>query len=433
MTENDDVQFQRVFVGLGSGRLSAKRRGELLVHIERELTERLVGTRGEPRAVHSLRGQAWLVRFTGRWAVAAVVLAAFVVSLGLLVVRLRESDTRPASRAAGIGSPWTHIDTGPLLTGHPGTSLRWLPLAIRVGQASVIARCTMVELTETHLVCKVTRVIYGRALAGMVRVLVESSDGARLILKNRLDREPTDDEVKAEHARLVNFEVGGDAILFVDHARAADHTLVWRLLGAWYDVPSKNPLDEREKEIVEVIRTGAHLTPSLRPEDLAIYVRSSERVVRASLTKIGSTSAEWTVASVLYVARFDRRPITVPFPKEKLAEESDRLLGTTITVGLDVWRLRAETVVNHQADQDPDRGSTEEDIQAEFDRMVQAELVVSREAILFLKPGETAQDGVTYRVVGILHEDPQKARPIDEFEKTIRNTIEKGLHQVLYL
>ena len=112
---------------------------------------------------------------------------------------------------------------------------------------------------------------------------------------------------------------------------------------------------------------------------------------------------------------------------------------TAITVRLDTWRLRAESVINYRAAQDPTQAScsasspTETEVQKEFTRLVNAELAVGQDAILFIKPAEKAQGKATYKLVGILRGDRDKPKHIDQLDKRIREIIEKGEHRNLYL
>jgi hypothetical protein len=289
----------------------------------------------------------------------------------------------------------------------------------------------MVELTETQSVYKVSRVIYGR-LAAEKPLAVElfPAKDCRLMLRSELGREPTEAEVKAEQARLANFEAGRERILFLDQVRTRDNKVVWLGLGGFGGYPADEPLDAREKEIVEILRSGAHLRlPRLSPEDVSDYAHASDRIVRARLAKVGGTNTTWEVETVLSVGPIPWVSRTEALLKEK--EESARLMGTAIE--LDAWRLRAEAVANYEANRDSNRPATEDEIRKEFDRMVQAELSVGKEAILFLKTSSAEESALTYRLVGMLPDEPEKAHGIDDLEKAIRDLLQRGVQNTMYL
>ena len=417
-----------------------------------------------------------------RWGAAAAVAAVILLGVGLHLVSLRESsrervspddmishqqgETRSNLESLAAAQPprmlarmpepgsvhddlrtrlylsafpqWADIDTRPLLTASSSTSstlLFALPLSMRVARASAIVRCEVVGLTETDLVCKLTRVIYGR-LPGQLLHVEDWVAKARLRLRAELGREPTREEVK-DYA-LEGFKASHDVILFVDRVRKTDGVLFCRTKGISCDVPPSHPLDEHEKEIVEFIKSGAHLTPALVPGGLGPYVRSSDIVVRPRLTKIGETAAEWEVAGVVHTAPPDHGPPAAKrTSKEQAAEESTKLAGTTIKVGLDAWRLRAESIVNYRGTQQPDKpvkeGDIQKDIQKEFAGLVETELQVGREAILFLRKSSRTKETVTYGLVGTLHDDPKKKIRIDDMEKKIREMIKKGEHRANHL
>ena len=207
---------------------------------------------------------------------------------------------------------------------------------------------------------------------------------------------------------------------------------MWRYQGLSHDVPPKYPLDDYEKRIVEVIKTGAHLTPRLTPGGLGPYIRASDKVVRARLTKIGDVSTEWRVAGVLQAAPPRVGGSEEQAPRKERVEVHTERTPTVITVRLDTWRLRAESVINYRAAQDPTQASTETEVQKELTRLVNAELAPGQEAILFIRPAEKAQGKATYKLVGILRGDRDKPKHIDQLDKRIREIIEKGEHRNLY-
>lgn len=347
--------------------------------------------------------------------------------------------TPPGARPA----PWNQIDTTPLLVASSGSAIvamspkaeGRLPLSTRVAKSSAVVRCTMIELTDTHLVCRVTRVIYGRVPGDLLRVrdwgLPDIGLGAaQITLRRQLGREPTRAELQAYSLRSNRFRVGRDVILFLDQCRQTDAGAEFHCVALRFDQGPRDSLDDCDKKIMELVTNGAYLMP--KPTIfLDQYLMASERVVRAELKKIGGTSAErrvteWRVTGVVHVnppgrEGFSPRALT----KDEL-EAYAKQTPATITVGLDPWRLRAEAIVRYRAAQEPGQAPTEERIQAEFTRLVGAELTVGQEAILMLRPRENARDKNAFKLVGIVRSDPDKARNVDQLEKTIREMIYKG-------
>jgi hypothetical protein len=45
---------------------------------------------------------------------------------------------------------------------------------------------------------------------------------------------------------------------------------------------------------------------------------------------------------------------------------------------------------------------------------------------------DSAEAPLRYRLIGVLHDDPNIAHGVNDLEKTIRDMIEKGLHQITY-
>ena len=107
----------------------------------------------------------------------------------------------------------------------------------------------MVKLTDTHLVCEVMRIVYGRLPEKVIHVwglpgLEASLSGPRRIHGRRA----TEDEVRAH---VVGFEPGREVIVFVDSSfKRADDPLGYGYHGMVCDTPPKYPLDEFENEHV---------------------------------------------------------------------------------------------------------------------------------------------------------------------------------------
>jgi hypothetical protein len=302
-------------------------------------------------------------------------------------------------------------------------------LAKNVSQASAVVRGEMVELTDTHLVCKVTRLIYGRNPGDLVHLPLNLSEArmatARRSLERRLHREPTDAEVKAY---LLNFfKVGREVILVLGRCRQTETgtecpcLIRWNVSNPQSGPGSREYLNRREKEVFELIKSGKYLAPG----PMNFRIRASERVARAKLTKIGQRSTDWQITRVLHV-----RPAApggaVDIPaKGQGAGTQDQ--GPSDTITLDTWWLRAEAIVRYRAAQEPGQAATEKRIQKEFTRLVGAELALGQEAILFLKTEENAGGQPACKLIGILRGDPNNPGHIEQLEKQVSAAKNSGV------
>lgn len=339
------------------------------------------------------------------------------------------------------------VNTAALLAGARGQAIlagflmkRVWTVSLDVARSSAVVRAKMVELTDTQLVCKLTRVIYGRIPGEVLQVDHWGLPSLRIEvaqyrLRRELGREPTDAELKAHEVRGSDFTAGGDLILFLDQCRQTDvnsssgsssGATVCRCLFRWDARNPRRPLDAREEEVMKVIETGAHLNPS----SPSVYLEWSEAAVRAKLTKIGEKSSQWQLKGVLCatVRATIHPPHRGSFLRPANQEEFEayaKQMPTTLSVGLDPWRLRAEAICGYRAVQQPGRPATEKEIQKEFARLVRTELPPGREAILFIRPQEDAPGKAAWKLVGILRDDPGRPRQIDQLEKRVRQMVGK--------
>jgi hypothetical protein len=316
---------------------------------------------------------------------------------------------------------WDSVDTSPILSalGAGQQNLSFPTVAARVATASAVVRCEMVEVTDSALVCKVTRVLYGR-IPGQTLRLESWVRNAKQLLKADLGREPTQEEVRLK--ALEGFALSRNVILFVDQVREYQGVVVCQDVGASFDAPPQHPLDDGEKQILDVVKSGAYLTPAPTPAAISPYARSSKQILKAGLTAIGETTMEWRITSVLYAA-----------PEGKLESVPPISAGATIKVGLGPWRLRAESVVRSRAAGQDTGGPAEDEVKNEFDRLVGNELKLGGEAILFVRVGESEGDDVVWKLVGIAREDPATPGRLVDYEKAIRDMLNKGLMNTEYL
>lgn len=278
----------------------------------------------------------------------------------------------------------------------------------------VIVRGTFTAMEGTDLICKVTRVICGDVQGDRLRVPAPYVvDDVRGDLNSSLNREPSDAELRAAVAEKIGFQPGRDVILLLNEAERADSGVVYPLRDHHF-ADRRHSLDDLEKGIITQFWTGAVFIPHFDHDyDVAEFICSSERVVAARVVKVGDTSVQWKVHEVLGV-----------FPGE--GEQVDAT-PATISVSLHAWRHRAETLVRYHAVRQPGYEVTEERIERELDWIVKAEMWTGRDAVLFLAPRETAD--ATYRLGGVLYEDPDDRLTFEERCKAIRKMITTGEYE----
>jgi hypothetical protein len=307
---------------------------------------------------------------------------------------------------------------------------------MQVVGASAVVRVEMMALTESQLVCKVTRVIYGRVPGDVLHIEGLPGAGharAHLQRKDR-DRKLTGAQIKAEILRMSGFEIGRKAIVFLDQGWKPNEPLVCGYRGMICDGPQANLLEKMEKKIVETVGSGSYLSPTITPGGLGPYLRACESVVRARLTKIGKRSALWKVEAVLHVGSPSKGNVgrIMWYGKGETARDPQPP-PATIAVALDTWRLRAESITNYRALQQGKSSATPQEVKKEYDRLVGSELQVGAEAILLIKFQEDAGEQSTFKLIGILHDDPGNGKPIDQTDAKIRQEIKKGDWRAIYL
>lgn len=372
---------------------------------------------------------AWIMRHKAASASAAVAAVALAV---LAVVAWRVNggagaQGRPAA-PGGAGGGTDQVAQAPPAPGRTASAFYFPPTAIRVSWAEAVVRATMQDLPGDHMVCNLTRAIYGRVPGDVLHVDVRGfTDIARHEAGAGLGRDPNQAEIKAALWKRMNFQPGRDVILYLDQCHKSGDVVACRHGGATYDVPPKHLLDDHEKEIVEVVRSGAHLTSADKYPDR--YIPRCDLVVRGRLERVGQASAEWKVMGVLYIAppggpRQPGQPAAIaPGPQTAPAPEA-------ITIGLEPWRLRAECIIRYRPEKGPAKAPPGKEVAEEFARLVKAELTVGQEAILFLKGPPAAEAEAPHGLIGILRGDPAKPGDLDRIEKRLRGTIGTGEYRI---
>ena len=273
------------------------------------------------------------------------------------------------------------IDTTPVLAGHDNATE--VPLPIRVARASAVVRAEMVSLSDSTLVCNVRRVVHGRVSGDVLQV---------------------------EEVPVDRFEVGREAILFVDQSHKPDQPDACRYLESFAGASPDGSLDQYDRRLMEVITSGSYLSPAeITPAGLGPYLGASDRVVRAKLTKRGADSCRWQVVKVIWMKR----------------SSTEDHLPETIDVGLDAWWLRAESLARYEAAQRGDLPVRRSDVWDEFGYLVEKELPVGREAILLVRQRPGARDPAVWQLVAILPMTPGDSTSLDRIERELAVVCER--------
>jgi len=381
-----------------------------------------------------------------RWAVTAACIVAGLLAAPFVLSRIGDQDTdtvatapksgeevKAASKPAqmpgqmpaqveAVSSPAQMPNQMPIMTpvSKPvqASSANATPLSVFVGRSSAVLRGEMMELTDTYLRCKVTRVIYGDIAGSAVDVEGLPAPGiARMTFRSKYHREPNGAELRERFEQMHHFEVGRDVILFVDQCQESGTGIVARWVHRLIDSAAR-PLDGIEQEIVETIQIGAHLAPPATDEDLREYLLGTERIVRAELTKIGEASTEWQVTEIIS----DTPPLRSA-THEETAEAAGNRTSTRITVSLDAWRLRAKAILDYRTARQGQQPPTQQEIETQFARLVREELTPGQEAILFI-PNKDPKSRIAYKYTGIFRGDTDNPQRNEQFERRVRQQIE---------
>ena len=174
------------------------------------------------------------------------------------------------------------------------------------------------------------------------------------------------------------------------------------------DVPPKHRLDDVEDAIIRIIVEGSYLSPSYpQPADiLEEHIRAADLIVRAQLVKVNETDSRWTVTDVI----------------KGNAQEK------TLILPHDLFRLRAEAVVRHKhgATQPATEPTLKQEIAAEMKRLIQAELVPGRQAVLFASDPTVEGEAMRAHLRQRIYEDASGKR----LDEAIRATRDAESHKL---
>jgi len=290
-----------------------------------------------------------------------------------------------------------------------------IPFSMYIAGETLVMRGRVVEFSKEKFKFVPSKILYGRL------------QGDSAVVYPYPSREFADPYKAYLH-------VGVEIILGLAEFRRRGGDWQFRYNHVDRDTPRRS-LNDREKEIREVVASGTYLVPpGLGPEYVGQYINHSDRIVRAELTARSPAKAEWRVEDVLYPlpsSGQDRGGQAVRGAAGKTAATTpDAAKPTTITIGLDPWRLRAEAIVRGRSPAREPNGKLDEDaVRQELQRLVLAELALGQKAILFVRePDGLGQDLFRRHddddLVGILKGDP--TRSLDDIANALREVLING-------
>ena len=389
-------------------------RSQLLRRLEAEMA-----AAPERRAGDKERGGIALCRLRAWWRYGAVAAAAVIIAAGLLIMARRDrmdatpqTAQRPDTPVQGAANPT--LPRRPQVG--PGTTLGLLSLEDRIGRAPLIVRAKPIGWNGGIVGFAVLHVVYGTCADKTIKLDMSTEIGFRLQkARDKMNKEGVEEPAEADPTEQALAEggvvKGKDLILFLrplpGHP-AAGQDVKFLSCGMSFDVPQRFSLDQHEKAIIQAIAQGKYLEPHPQPGDvLAERMEQATLIVRATLTKVGDNGATWKIIRTL-----------------KGQADKDAVL-----VDLDLFRLRAEAIVRHalrtgasatRPTPPPSPQEIDARIAREARRLMQAELIPGREAILFVDECKPTDDGVHGRLRHRLY-GTQENRNLDELEEAIAN------------
>ena len=280
-----------------------------------------------------------------------------------------------------------------------------------VSQASLIVRTRVAGWEDGIIRHDVERVIYGdftgRTLHVDYRGLIKDvgvRTHAGKDLGKDLGHEPTATELDEYILKEDGIEKGKEMIIYlIPHpAQPGQPSMYFHQMAAAFDAPPYQRLDDVENAIIRIIAEGSYLSPSFpQPTDiLREHIRAADLIVRAQLVEVNETDSRWTVTDVI----------------KGNAQEKVLILPH------DLFRLRAEAVVRHKhrAKQPATEPSLKQQIAAEMKRLIQAELVPGRRAILFVSGPTVEGEAIRAHLRQRIYEDASGKR-LDEAIRAIRD------------
>jgi len=318
--------------------------------------------------------------------------------------------------------------------GGAASTTRRIPLSVRLVYYSSVVRAKMVDITPKHVEFSLTKVLYGTDPGEIFRVpCIPDVDSARQALRTALRFDgttgpynPSDAEVW-EHVLTMNrFAKGSEVILLLQDRRETAINPEYQWWGTWGD-SLRSPIDRYQEKILDVFESGSHLTPPGNPDDLAIYIQLSEKIVRARLVKIADDSAQWELVGKVHYPWL-RRSVGPQQP----AEAGDGPPVESLDFSLEPWRIRAEAIVRRGLTLQPGQSPPEEAVRRQLSLLVGQELKPGKEAVLFLR--HQRKDGLhktRHPMLGIVYADPVNPRSLDQLESSIVEIIEKRRHEAV--
>ena len=338
-------------------------------------------------------------------------LAAACLLTGIVIFALSHSDT--AGPTSGDGRTRTLAGGAPGAGGEMPVSPRsthgTVPLISEqvLGSVSLVARARVAGWDNGIIRYNVVHVIYGNfadqsVLVDYSGVIESSKGGVRTQAGEDLGHEPTPIEFEEYVLKQSGIEKGREMILFlISRPTRPVQPRMYLQLGAYYDLPPAHGMDDAEDRIIRIIADGGYLSPSFpQPADfLGQHIRAADLIVRAQLSQVTETDSRWTVSAVI---------------KGQTQEK-------TLILPHDLFRLRAQAIIQHrrQTTQPATEPSLEEQIAAEMNRLLKAELVPNLQAILFVSDPKVEGQTVKANLLQRIYEDASGQR-LDEAVRVIR-------------
>jgi len=331
-----------------------------------------------------------------KWATACA--AASLLIGAAIVVFLRSGEVGPQP---GNDLPQTSRDA-------PAVRLGALTPEQSVGRVPLIVRARVAGWEHGIIRYDVERVIYGdfagrTLLVDYCGIIEPMGKILRTEAGEDLGHEPTPTELEEYVLKYSGIEKGKEMIEYLIPSPAQPgQPSMYLSMGSTHDAPPEHRLDDKEDAIIRIIAEGKYLSPSFpQPADiLEEHIRAANLIVRAQLVEVNETDSRWTVTDVI----------------KGDAQEK------TLILSHDLFRLRAEAVVRHthRAEQPADEPTLKQEIAAEMKRLIEAELVPGRQAVLFASDPEVEDGAIRAHLHKRIYEDASGKR-LDEAIRAIRD------------
>ena len=241
----------------------------------------------------------------------------------------------------------------------PRASLGILPLAQRVGRCTHLVHAKLAGFDDGIATYDVDWKIYGEG--DLKTVTFDLTAGGR---------RPGRDELERRLVRDLGNEQGPSVVLLLkrrkEEERGGKHDEFIKN-GTIFEVLPEHPLEAFEDRVVKTIADGSFLEPAPDIGDVLLErMHDVDLIVRARLQKADVKHSTWKITNVIQ------------------GETTAQILD----LDHDIYRRRAETIVAHRVRRGgrPDEMPRDDEIGRVARKMIDQELTMGREAILFVEP-----------------------------------------------